>query len=162
MNFKIINCCFFHKSHVWCLHEEKYTFQLIPRQSVNLQGPRSTRFKGAIRNICATTFNQLLGLTALMLWNCCRPRSSGVNHLLCSVRRETPAFTYGFTLRSLPRWKAPVSRLTRSYCLAVSHAAPFIHNLYYLVSSAKRKRALLFCLLGSLRCFFWNISNWAN
>lgn len=37
--------------------------------------------EGAIRNICATTFNQLLCLTALILVNYLRPRSSSVNHL---------------------------------------------------------------------------------
>lgn len=130
---------FFHKSYVWCSHEEKYTFQLILRQSVNLQGPRSTGFKGAIRNICATTFNQLLGLTALMLWNYCRPRSSSVNHLLCSVRHKTQAFTYGFIFRSLLLCKAPVKQLMQSHCHAVSSSITLIHNLYYLVSSAKKK-----------------------
>ena len=92
MNFLNYKLCLFFKSYIWCLHEGKYTFQLIPRQSGNPQGPRSTRFKGAMRNICATTFNQLLGLTALMLLNCCRPRSSGVNHLLLLSETQDTCF----------------------------------------------------------------------
>lgn len=62
--------------HMYDILEEKYTFQLILGQSVNLLGSLSTRFKGAIRNMCAASFNLLLGLRALMLFNACRPRSS--------------------------------------------------------------------------------------
>lgn len=43
--------------HIYDVLEEKYTFQLILGQSVNVLGPHSTRFKGANEeHVC----NQLL------------------------------------------------------------------------------------------------------
>lgn len=106
-------------------------------KNVHLLGLRSTRFRGAIRNICATTFNQLLGLAALMLLNYRRPRSSRINHLLLLPETQDTCFHLLVYFQVIT---ALASTRPRAYAIllaAVSSSITLIHNLYYLVSSAK-------------------------